>query len=290
MATGLQKRKILITGKNGQLAREIIKNLEKENADIYAYSRKELDITDYTALTECFLSVKPEIAINCAAYNFVDKAETERKQALNTNAEAPGKMAQLCEKIGAFLVHFGTDYVFDGEKNSPYTEKDRENPVNYYGETKLKGEKEIAKQTENYLIMRVSWLYGEGKNNFVYKFLNWANNNQKLKITEDETSVPTYAKTVATLTITALKENLKGLFHCVNSGFVSRYDFAETIKRELKLETEIEPVPSSFFNLPAKRPKFSAMDNKSISAVLNTSIPHWEDDLKRFLKEFSWQL
>ncbi len=291
MATGLQKRKILITGKKGQLAKEFAKKLEQENAKVYAYSKEELDITDYNKLKECFLSVKPQIIINCAAYNLVDKAETEGKNvAYKTNAEAPGNMAELSRKTGAFFVHFGTDYVFDGEKRSPYTEEDRENPVNYYGETKLKGELEIKKQTENYLIMRVSWLYGKGENNFVHKFLNWAKQKNKLKITENEVSVPTYASTVADITLNALKAGLTGLFHCVNSGFVSRYHLALEIKKQLGLEIEIEPVSADYFGLPAKRPDFSAMDNKKIASGLNTVIPHWREDLKRFLKEYAWQL
>ena len=285
MGEGLQKVKIVITGKNGQLAREFVKLLSEKGVNFIAFDKNQLDIADFETVRKRLKETKPDILINCAAYNLVDKGEEDRKNCYLTNTQGAENLAKICSEINCKIVHYSTDYIFDGKKNIPYTENDIPNPLNYYGKTKLEGESKIKEHSENYLIFRVSWLYGQGKNNFVMKFLNWAKNNDTLKIAENEVSIPTSAKRVAEISLKALSDGIMGLYHLTNSGYVSRYGFALKIKQILKLKNNIVPVSSEIFNLKAKRPEFSAMDNSLIAKSLDISIPLWHEDLKEFLRE-----
>ncbi|BBB33411.1 dTDP-4-dehydrorhamnose reductase [Thermotomaculum hydrothermale] len=285
MGKGLQKAKIIITGKNGQLAKEFIKLLSLKNINFFAFDKKQLDISDFNKVNTVLKEINPDFVINCAAYNFVDKAEEERKKAYSVNTIGVENLAKVCRGIKCKIVHYSTDYVFDGNKKALYIEKDIPNPLNYYGKTKLEGEKKIKEICENFLIFRVSWVYGEGGNNFVAKFLNWAKKNKNLKVSENEVSIPTYAKTIAKKSLKAIEEGLTGLFHLTNSGYASRYQWALKIKEYLNLSNNIEPVNSSIFNLKAKRPEFSAMDNSFISKSLGIDIPQWDKDLKKYLEE-----
>ena len=285
MAEGLQKAKIVITGKNGQLAKEFIKLFLEKGLNFFAFDKNELDITNFDTVRKRLKEIKPDFLINCAAYNYVDRAEDDRENCYLTNTKGAENLAKICSEIKCKIVHYSTDYVFDGKKNTLYIEKDTPNPLNYYGKTKLEGEEKIKEHCKNHLIFRVSWLYGKGKNNFVIKFLNWANTRDTLQIAENEVSIPTYSKRVAGITLKALKNGLRGLYHLTNSGFTSRYGLALKIKEIFKLKNNIVPVKSEIFNLKAKRPDFSAMDNSLIKTILNIKIPQWDEDLKEFLKE-----
>ncbi len=285
MGKGLQKVKIALTGKNGQLAKEFIKLLSIRDINFFSFDRKELDISDFEKVEKVLKEVKPDIVINCAAYNLVDKAEEDKESAYATNTRGAENLAKICSELNCKLVHYSTDYVFDGNKKSLYIEKDIPNPLNYYGRTKLEGELKIKEILENHLIFRVSWLYGEGNNNFIRKFLDWAKDKEELKISENEVSIPTNAGKVAEVSLLAIEENLKGLYHLTNSGYASRYELALKIKEYLNLKNKIIPVNSSVFNLKAKRPEFSAMDNNLIKKVLGIDISYWDEDLKEYLKE-----
>ncbi len=285
MGKGLQKVKIALTGKNGQLAKEFIKLLSIRDINFFSFDRKELDISDFEKVEKVLKEVKPDIVINCAAYNLVDKAEEDKESAYATNTRGAENLAKICSELNCKLVHYSTDYVFDGNKKSLYIEKDIPNPLNYYGRTKLEGELKIKEILENHLIFRVSWLYGEGNNNFIRKFLDWAKDKEELKISENEVSIPTNAGKVAEVSLLAIEENLKGLYHLTNSGYASRYELALKIKEYLNLKNKIIPVNSSIFNLIAKRPEFSAMDNNLIKKVLGIDISYWDEDLKEYLKE-----
>ncbi len=285
MGKGLQNSKIAITGKNGQLAKEFEKILTEKGINFYSFDKKELDITDANTVFSTLEKIKPDFLINCAAYNLVDKAEEEREKAFEVNAKGVENLAVWCAKNNCKLIHFGTDYVFDGKKKLPFTETDKPNPLNYYGKTKLEGEKKIKEILQDYLIFRVSWLYGKGKSNFIFKFQNWAKGRDELHIAEDEVSVPTWTKTVAETTLLALENNLQGLYHLCNSGYASRYEYAKEIADLLSLNIKIIPAKMSMFNLKAKRPNFSAMDNSLLAKTLNIEIPEWKKDLKKFLKE-----
>ncbi len=177
-------------------------------------------------------------------------------------------------------------YLMGKKENGLYTEDDVPNPLNDYGKSKLMGEIFLKEETENYLLFRVSWVYGEGKQNFIYKLLTWAKSNEYLKVAYNEVSVPTSAKTIVNITLKALDNDLKGMFHLTNSGYASRYEWAKEIFRIKKIDKFILPVSKEVFNLPAKRPDFSAMSNRKISQILNTEIPYWNEELNEFLKKY----
>lgn len=278
--------KYLITGKNGQLAQAFIKRFENQVADYVAPEESHLDITDPNVVADAASSCKPDIIINCAAYNQVDKAEQEKNTALAVNGLGPQNLARAAAKQKAMIVHFGSDYVFDGLKeNGLYTENDPANPLNEYGKSKLSGEQLVRQECSQFLIFRLSWVFGRGKQNFVHKLRSWAETSEYLKVACDEFSAPTYTDTVVDITLRALEQGLTGGYHLTNSGFCSRYEWAKFIMKSLGIAKFIRPVSMDTFGLPAKRPKFSAMTNAKIAASLGVSIPHWEEAVDSFLRE-----
>jgi len=278
--------KYLITGKNGQLAQAFIHQFERQAIDFSAPEETQLDITDYNALIKAVTTYRPDVIINCAAYNLVDKAEQDREKAFAVNATGPKNLAQAAASQKSILVHFGSDYVFDGRKESGlYTESDPVNPLNEYGKSKLAGEQHVLEELDQCLILRLSWVFGAGKQNFIYKLTEWARNNEYLKIACDEFSVPTYTGMVVDITLKAIKQGMTGRYHLTNSGFCSRYEWAKMILNTIGVSKFIRPVTMDSFNLPAKRPKFSAMSNSKLAGNLNADIPSWEESVSSFLRE-----
>ncbi len=278
--------KYLIVGKNGQLARAFIRRFEERVLDFNAPDKSQFDITDSASVSRVVDTYKPDVIINCAAYNLVDRAEQEREKAFSVNAAGPAHLARAAAKRKAFLVHFSSDYVFDGQKeNGLYAEDDAANPLNEYGKSKLTGENAVLEEAGKSLVFRLSWVFGDGKQNFIHKLLEWSKNNEYLKIACDEFSVPTYTNTVADITLKALDQGVTGLYHLTNSGFCSRYEWARAVFRDLRINKFIRPVTSDIFNLPARRPKFSAMSNDKLSQVLDIRIPSWEEGVLSFLRE-----
>ncbi len=277
----------LVTGKDGQLAKAFIKRLSENSADYTALGRTALNVTDEASVVEACDSYRPDVIINCTAYNNVDGAETTSGEAQSVNTLGPRLLAQASKRHKALLVHFGTDYVFDGAKQDGlYVESDAVNPINEYGKSKLGGEEAIAKETDNFLIFRLSWVFGEGRQNFIYKLLEWSKNNDYLKIVCDEFSVPTYTYTIADITMRAVEARLTGLYHLTNTGFCSRYEWANLVFKRLGITKFIRPVTSEAFDLPAKRPLFSPMDNGLISKKLELEIPTWAQATESYLEEF----
>ena len=281
--------KYLIIGKYGQLAKEFQRLLTSKGEEFVALSHEEADVRDYEKLREVFLSYRPGVVINCSAYNQVDKAESEYEEAMKVNALGPYNLVLLCREHGSFLVHYSTDYVFDGSKREGlYTEEDQANPINKYGLSKLLGERFASQVVDNMLLLRVSWVFGEGRQNFVNKVLSWAKECEQLQISADEVSVPTWARRIALVSYEAIGEGITGLYHLVSSGYTSRYEWAKEILRLCHKDKLVVPVSADVFDLPAKRPKFSAMSNERISKELSVSIPSWEEDLKEYLKEATY--
>lgn len=278
--------KYLVTGGKGQLARSFVRRLEKLCRDCIVPDESRLDITNEAAVSECVDAAKPSVIINCAAYNLVDKAEDAPIAAYAVNATGPKYLAQAAKRHKAVLVHFGSDYVFDGLKEQgPYTEDDATNPLNEYGKSKLAGERHVLEELDQYLILRLSWVFGPGKQNFIYKLTQWTVSNEYLKIACDEFSVPTSCETVVDVTLKALDRGLTGRYHLTNSGFCSRYEWARMILQSLGIDKFVRPVSMDSFHLPAKRPQFSAMSNDRISRLLGLSIPSWEEGVQSYLKE-----
>jgi len=275
--------KFLLIGSLGQLGNEFKHYFQKNNIEFYETDLPTLDVFNLDDVLKIFSNIKPEIVINCSAYNFVDRAEEDRWNPIKVNTIGVKNLAYACEKYDSFLVHFSTDYVFDGEKPIQYTEEDEPNPINFYGLSKYLGEQAISDILDSYLIFRVSWLYGYGTQNFIVKFLHWVEDTDIVRIAIDEVSVPTSTFTVVDAVMKSLDEGLCGLYHLTNSGFASRYEWALEIKKNLGLRINIVPVNSEEFHLPARRPKFSAMSNQKISSDLNIEIPSWREELERFL-------
>lgn len=284
------KVKFLITGSNGQLAREFIRVIGAAEREVIAPTEKILDISDLSAIHEAISENKPEVIINCAAYNLVDKAEEDFDAACSVNAIGARNLAIASKKHNVLLVHFSTDYVFDGSKEDFYTEQDAPNPVNNYGKSKLLGERWVAEETDDFLLLRLSWVFGEGRQNFLYNLLKWAEKNRVLKVVCDETSVPTFTEDIAKVTLLAVDHGLKGIFHLTNGGYATRYEVARYFFERLGEDKLILPVSSDYFPTATKRPPFSAMSNRRISEALSLHIPDWKNGVDRFIENILWRI
>ncbi len=249
--------RFLVTGAKGQLAREFIRYFESNGLEFLAFPKEELDVTDFNKVYKVLKEISPNVVINCSAYNQVDKAESEPYIAYKVNAIGVYNLAIATQEIGAKLVHYSTDYVFDGKKEGFYTEEDEPNPLNEYAKSKLQGELFIKELLEDYLIFRTSWVYGDGTQNFLYKLEQWAKERDVLKIAVDEFSVPTSTRTIVEVTMKAIDVGLTGLYHLVNSGYASRYEWAKEYFRIKGINKLIYPAYQADFNLPAKRPRWT---------------------------------
>jgi dTDP-4-dehydrorhamnose reductase len=279
----------LITGANGQLATEFRKTLETNTSiDVIPLTKEKLNIADARAVNEAVSYYKPSIIINCAAYNNVDGAEHDEGSAFKVNAEGPKNLALSAKSVNALLIHYSTDYVFDGSKEEFYTEEDVPSPLSKYGASKLLGEKMIQSETDNYLILRVSWVFGEGKQNFLYKLLDWSQKNRVIKVVCDQISIPTYTEDIVRVTRRAIDKGLRGIYHLTNSGYAARYEVARFFLELIGKDNLVLPVTSEYFNSPAKRPYFSALSNKKISKILFIELPHWKDAIERYAKKYEY--
>ena len=291
--------KILLFGRNGQLGSEFQKSLPKLGT-VTCLDYEDVDLQDIQALQRVMHELKPNLIVNASAYTAVDRAETQQETAMTINALAPGAMAEWARKSGAVLIHYSTDYVFDGRKGSPYIESDPANPLNVYGKSKLAGEENIKQAGDAYLILRTSWFYSVGGTGFVNKVLEWARKNEKLKIVSDQISNPTWARELAKATfnlVSAHRGNLqdvmkerRGLYHLAGSGYASRYEWTKQIlandpDRTEQLVRSIEPVSSDAFPTPALRPLFSALDCSKFKDTFDLSLPNWRDSLRTAMAE-----
>jgi dTDP-4-dehydrorhamnose reductase len=274
--------KVLLTGSQGMLAQAFLKKKPKE-WNILATDIEELDITQPGRVEKAVRAFQPNVIINCAAFTRVDDCETEKEAAFALNAAGPGNLAEPAQKIGAKLVHFSTDYIFDGGKKSPYLEDDPPLPINVYGMSKLEGEENIRKKADNHLIIRTQWLYGDGGNHFVKTILKMAKERDSIKVVNDQFGSPTWTEDLVDATIELIKKDRTGTYHVVNSGECSWYDFAVQIVKEAGLNTKVIPCATSEFPRPAKRPAYSVLSTQKIEAFLGTALPTWQTALKRQL-------
>jgi dTDP-4-dehydrorhamnose reductase len=286
--------KIVLLGKNGQLGWEFQRVLPILG-EVISLDRTELNLSDLPAIQKTLSELKPNLIINASAYTDVDRAEKETDLAMKINALAPGVMAELSRKLGAILIHYSTDYVFDGRKNAPYTENDQTNPLNVYGKSKLMGEENIKQAGDTYLILRTSWVYSLRGNSFVNKVLKWSRQNKNLKVVSDQSSSPTWARMLAEVTSFVLAQNKKdlyeniherrGIYHLAGNGFTSRYEWAKQIlandpERSEQTVQAIEPARSEEFPTPAVRPLFSALDCARFQATFGLQLPGWKNTLQ----------
>jgi dTDP-4-dehydrorhamnose reductase len=275
--------RILLIGRNGQVGSELERALPALG-EVVATDRAQLNLEQDESLRRAVREAKPSVIINAAAYNAVDKAESEPELAMQINGVAPGVMGEEAKRCGALLVHYSSDYVFDGEKRAPYVEDDATNPIGRYARSKLEGERSVAASGCRHLILRTSWVYGPRATNFYQIILRKAQAGEDMRMVDDQTSVPTTAAFLATQTIALLRAGASGLLHLVPSGQATRYEFAQEVVKANRSRSRVEPAKSADFPTPARRPAFSVLDNRRAAAALGVALPHWRDLLPR---EFS---
>jgi len=254
--------KILGIGFNGMLGSSLIKILSKNDNNLLITPTSDiLDITDLSVVKKQICMNNPDIVINAAAYTDVDGCESNRDLAYEVNSIGPKNLAVACRQNNSKLIHISTDYVFNGEKNEPYNENDKTNPINVYGKTKLKGEKLIQETFDNYLILRTSWLYGINGNNFVKTMLKLSKLHDEISVVDDQRGSPTFTCDLAIAISELLENNHHGIYHLTNSGNCSWFEFAKNIFEIANIDVDLKPVATEEFPRPAKRPKYSVLNN-----------------------------
>lgn len=283
--------KIVVIGKSGQLAFELSKL--PTNSELVCLGRDEIDITDFEKMSLVLDGISPDAIINASAYTAVDQAEVEQRKAYLVNHLAVENLAKYAHNNDCHLVHVSTDYVFGGDKGSPYAVNDAYNPQGAYGASKVKGELAIkAAGHDSYCIIRTSWVYSTQGNNFVKTMLRLMSVKPELSVIDDQIGSPTWAKGLANACLYAAEHKVKGTHHWTDSGVASWFDFAVAIQR-LGLEKgilekviEIKPIPSSSYPTPAKRPSYSVLDKSSIKiSFKGVQLKHWELQLAEMMDE-----
>ena len=277
--------KILLTGSNGQLGYSFKKLFDSLKIKYIATDYQEMDITDDEAMEQFFdKNSNFTHIINCAAYNDVDKAETDEKVKL-LNITAPYKLAEFAEKMKAIFVTYSTDFVFNGQKKEPYIEEDTPNPASVYGKSKYEGENKVLKIYNKSFIIRTSWLFGIGGNNFNKQIINWSKLRDSLNIVDDQVSAPTYSVDLAEFSWKLIQIEKYGLYHITNSGEASKYDQAKYVLEKIGWEGKLNRAKTADFNLPAKRPEYSKLSSEKVEKLLGEKIPTWQSGIDRFLSE-----
>ena len=275
-------KNILVTGANGQLGMECkALSIEYPNWNIICLIRAELDIENLNAIEHYFESNKIDVCINAAAYTAVDLAEKEIDKAMLANGEAVGNLAKVCKQFGAQFIHVSTDYVFNGEKEAGYDETDETGPINVYGESKLLGEKMALANNAGSIIIRTSWVYSAFGKNFVKTMMKLMSERESINVVCVQTGRPTYAKNLAKVIFNLIDQHAPGgIYHYADEGAITWYDFASEIKTICNYNCNINPIPSSEYPVPAKRPRYSILNTQKISAIQGVVVPHWKEGLQ----------
>ena len=287
--------KILITGANGMLAKEVKEKFEKEN-EVITTDVAELDITNEKAVMDYIVNAKPDYVINCAAYTAVDKAEENYELADKINGDGPTNLAKAAKAAGSKLVHISTDYVFGGDLDvsKDYSEDDAKSPVTAYGKTKLHGEQGIESNMDEYYIFRTAWLYGIGGNNFVKTMTKLGSTRDELNVVSDQHGSPTYAKDLTEIIYQAIEKKIPyGVYNATNQGYTTWYEFTKEILKEQEIECKVNPVTTEQYIemmkvKQAKRP-FNSQLSKNKLLEQGIKVPEWKDGLRRYLEEENCQ-
>ena len=285
---------LLLLGKFGQLGWELQRSLAPLG-DILALDFPEINLVQYDGLDEVLREMHPSVIINATAYTAVDQAEKEAETAMAINAHAPRKMAEWALANEAALIHYSTDYVFDGKKGSPYLETDKPNPLGMYGESKLAAEMAIEDVDCAHLIFRTSWVYSLRRDSFVTKVLSWARKQSELRIVDDQVSNPTWCRMLAEATALLLAKagknshgwinERRGLYHLAGDGYTSRLEWARMIlkfdpNRDQQVVRDLQPAKTSDYPTPAQRPLFSALNCDKFSDTFSLRLPDWQEALE----------
>lgn len=283
--------RILIFGKNGQVGYELCRTLSTLG-EIYAVDIDECDLTDKASIINTLDGFKPTVIANAAAYTAVDKAERERELAFKLNADAPGIMADWAAKHDSLMIHYSTDYVFDGTKKEPWTEEDKPNPLNVYGESKLAGDINIQNSGCKHLIFRTSWVYGARGKNFYLTMKKLLQEKDEIRVVNDQYGAPTWCRTIAEVTGQALAQiqspmcgidlhKIGGIYNLTNSGVTTWYEFTKEIAKEASnAKSTIIPITTADYPVAARRPEYSVLSMQKLSGVFWLATPLWSYPLK----------
>lgn len=287
--------KILLTGKNGQVGWELQRTLATLG-EVVATDSREMDLADPDAIRKAIREIEPGLIVNAAAYTAVDRAEAEAELAMAINGTAPGIMAEEAKKLNAAIVHYSTDYVFDGTKPSPYLEEDVPSPLNVYGQTKLAGERAVQAAGAPHLILRTSWVYGARGKNFLLTMQRLAKERDELKIVADQTGAPTWSRLIAEATAQVLAQcfapihhspftidETTGIYHLTNAGRTSWFGFAQAILESAPVR--LAPIATEDYPLPARRPPNSLLSNDKLRETFGIALPAWDEALRLCLAE-----
>ena len=276
--------KILVTGVNGQLGYDIVKECQKRNIEAVGVDVDEMDITNAKQVDKVIKKNKYDAVVHCAAWTAVDNAEAEIDACTKVNVVGTKNIVKVCKELDIPLMYFSTDYVFDGQGESEWKEYDERHPLNVYGQTKYEGE--LAVQTLNrYFIVRIAWVFGVNGNNFIKTMLRLGKAHGAVSVVNDQIGSPTYTYDLAKLCVQMIQTNKYGIYHATNEGLCSWYEFACEIFKQAGMNVEVTPVDSTKFPAKAKRPNNSRMSKTMLDKNGFDRLPTWQDALSRYLKE-----
>jgi len=292
----MKRPNILIIGRNGQVGWELMRTLAPLG-NLTGVDYPEIDLTRADSIRQWIGSTKPQLIVNAAAYTAVDKAETEPDLCAAINTEAPGQLATAAAEIGALLVHYSTDYIFDGTKTTAYVETDAPNPLGVYGKTKLEGDEAVRQSGCDHLIFRLCWVYGGRGKNFLLTMMKLAAERETLKVVADQYGCPTWSRMIAETTAQAIGQTLRswkgsslcGTYHLAASGHTNWHGFAtaiiDSVPADQRKCSTVEPIPSSEYPTPAKRPPYSVLDCSKLEQTFGLRLPDWQTSLNQVLEK-----
>lgn len=274
---------ILVTGVNGQLGYDVVKELNKRNIECLGIDKDELDITDSSAVNEYITKLRPECVVHCAAYTAVDRAEDEEEICRKVNVDGTENIAKACKEIGAKMIYISTDYVFDGKGDEPFEVDGHIEPHSVYGKTKYEGELKVQEILDKYFIVRISWVFGVNGNNFIKTMLRLGKEKESINVVCDQIGSPTYTADLAPLLCDMAVSEKYGVYHATNEGFCSWAEFAQEIMNKAGLSCKINPIPTSEYPAKAERPFNSRMSKNTIVNNGFKLLPPWKEALKDYL-------
>lgn len=275
--------KVLVTGVNGQLGYDVVKELDKRGHQAVGVDRESMDLTSTQQIKECIETVNPEAIIHCAAYTAVDKAEDEEELCRRVNAIASKEIAEYAKALDIPMIYISTDYVFDGTKDGEYTEEDMPNPINVYGKTKYEGEVYVQDTLEKYYIVRISWVFGENGNNFIDTMLRLAKERDSLNVINDQVGSPTYTKDLAPLLVDMIETDKYGIYHATNEGYCTWYEFAKEILKIANIDIKVNPINTSEYPTKAIRPMNSKMNKNKLEKNSFYRLRNWKYSLLDYI-------
>jgi dTDP-4-dehydrorhamnose reductase len=282
--------KVLVVGCNGQLGHDMVTGLRTTGYEVVETDYPDIDITKFQNTFDIVHSCKPEVIINCAAFTAVDNCETQSETAFAINATGSENLAKCAESTDARLIHFSTDYVFDGKAQKPYIESDETLPMTTYGKSKLEGEKAIASTMERYQIFRIAWLYGIHGNNFVKTIINTApkkiQNKEPFKVVHDQYGTPTSTIEVCRQVLEVMNKDLYGIFHSTCEGSCTWYDFTREIVKTYNLPVDVLPCTTDEYPRPAPRPRYSVLENAYLKTNSCNVMKDWQTAFNDFWKSY----